>query len=289
VADSTPADAGTENEFAGLGADYDESSDLVEFDAAPAVEGEQKSPTNVEPPKQAAPASTEKPPAEAKPEKPAEAAPAVKEEPGPKEAPAQAQASIPSEPKDIIAQLSQHRDAVLSALAEQKFALSPKEAADLTQGLDADATGTILKWAPQLASRIYYEAVTATLQHINQFVPRMVDQQVANARKQEEAEKAFFSAFPAIDRTKHGNDVMMFATLARQQNPQISDEELRKFVGAAVMAKHGLTAITPPAAAMAARPNGVQQPPFVPARPGMSTTVVKDDANPWLGLGGDYD
>lgn len=281
AASDTPS-AETANEFSGLGGDYD---DLPTLEVELPAPGTEAAPAATE----AAPAAKpgEAPAAPAEPPKAAEAAapPPPAAPAGPQEPPAAPAApSSPAEPKDVVQQLAEHRDAVLNELVKTKFGLTKEEESRLIQGLDTDATKTILEEMPKLASRVYYEAVTATLQHINNFVPRMIVNTVKAINDHEKAKGEFFKSFPTLSEEKHWSDVMQFSQLARAQNPQIKAEDLRAIVGAAIMAKHGLTA-----AAAAPQPPKQQTPAFVPARPGVSTVVTPDTPGPFDGLGQDFD
>lgn len=228
---------------------------------------------------EAPPAEPAQPAAEAKPPAPA---PAPVPPAAPPAQPQQAQPAAPApvqadnSPQGLVQQLEQHRSAVIQALAAERFKLSPEE----VSALDADATAAI----PQIMSRVYYEAMQSTLMHLQNQVPRMV-LGILNAQKSSDsATDKFYGQFPALDRTKHHNDVLQFASMLRQTNPRISEADLFSMVGAAVMAKNGLS--MQPAVAPARPP---QPAPFVPATPGSSVRVVPEPESPFAGLGQDWD
>lgn len=264
------------NDFAGLDQDLDE--DLPTEPQAAAAE--EAAPT------EAQPATEEPPKAPAQEEQPQEPqAPAPAEE-GPKEPGAEAPSSAPSEPQNILAQIEENRGEILNELAASRFALSEEEKKQLTEGLDTDSTATLLEYAPKLASRVYYEAVSATLNHINQLVPAMIVNTMKLVEDSKAAEAAFLGQFPAIDREKHWGDVTTFANVFRQQNPNIKQEDLFASIGAAVMAKYGLKPPAPNGANGGAKPT---PPPFTPAQAGVSVTRTAEPETPYAGLGGDYD
>lgn len=271
--------------FEGLGTDFDDGVDpLTEPETPLAPETPPAQPSTPAAPAPAASA----PPA---PVPGAEGQPPVTP-PGPKEpAAAQPPASSPSEPapKSLVEMVSEKRSELIDDLAKNQFAFAPEDVKRITESLDTDANAFIVSEMPRLKAEVYYEAVKASLNHINNMVPRMVMQVVKAMKQHDEAETAFYGKFPTLDKTKHGADVVHFSRLLKQANPQITQDDLLATVAAAIMAKHGLVGqATAPVA-----PNGASRPPspppFVPARPG--TTVVKtpEPESPWAGLGAEHD
>lgn len=269
-ASASPAPTGYEN----LGLPDDDVIEIPEAEA-PTSEAEQAQPTSPE---------AQPPQAQAE-AKPAEPAPAVKPPAAPQE-PAQAKppeqpAPASVEPQGLVQQLDQHREAVISALAADKFGLTKQEA----EALELNAAEAI----PRLMARTYYQATQSALLHIQNFVPGMVVNLVKAMQAQKEAEDAFYGAHKHLDRGKHAKDVQSFNQAFRAANPQISMEDLQAMVAAAVTAKFGLQ---PNAAA---KPNGgapppqPRVPPFVPATAGVQTRVSPEPENAFMGLGRDYD
>lgn len=289
VSDPTPTPEDSGSAYQGLGEDFDDADQFddlgPETTPSPApAEGEQPEPAEAATKDAAASEAQPKPDSQAKPPE----APATE---GPKEQAPAEPTSPPSEPtqQDLLAQLQEKRTEVLEQLATNKFAFSKEEEKELLDGLDTDATKAIMEGLPKMKAQVYYEAVTTALHHIQQTVPAMIVETVKAMNKAKEAEDAFYGAFPAIDRTKHGEAVHQFASITKQQNPKISPEDLRAVVGAAVMARFGLQN---PAAANGANPPPPQRnpaPPFVPAQSGASVRVTQEPANPWAGLGEDHD
>ena len=271
--------------FEGLGGFDDEVE--IESLAPGAAEASSASAAEAAPAASPAPAVPAPAPAAAQ---PAPKQPAATEPPAPA-APAKepAQAAPPQEPvpassgsPTLVEQLAQNRDALIGALASERFALSKED----TEALESDYVAAI----PKLLAKVYYEAATTTLNHINTLVPRLIHQQVALREQQRAAAKAFYSQFPAIDQSKFGGDVAQFANLYRTANPSVTREDLFAMIGAAVMAKHGLTA--PSIAPMvngATPPRPASPAPFVPARPGTVVRTTPEPENPFEGLGQDFD
>lgn len=268
---STPAPESPGAEFAGLGTDFD---DMVEVEV-PAEGGEQPVPP-AEPPKPVEEPTPAPPPAaEAKkPEAPPAPAPEGQKEP----------ASAPSEPRGLVEQLAQHRDAIVNELAQSRFALNKEDEKAFTDALDVDATKALVDYVPKFGARVYYEAVTAALNHINQFVPNMIANTMKAMEQHQAVEKQFFTQFPQVQKDKHWNDVVTFANLFKQQNPRMSQADLLAMVGAAVVAKNKLNGA-------AAQPSQRRPstPPFVPATAGAGVRVSREPDSPWAGLGEDHE
>jgi len=275
VSEPTNSASPLADDFSQLGEPDDDFVELASEAPAPAEvappPAEPAKPA-VEPPKAPEPAKLAqpevKPPVAPVPEAPKEIAAAA--------------APPPSEPQALAEQLTEHRAALIDAIASERFKLSPEE----MNALEIDAAGAI----PKLLSRVYYEAVTASLNHIQNFVPQMQ----ANFRKAEqanaEAEKVFYGAFPTLDKAKHHADVMQFAQLFRTVNPNLSRNDFVAMVGAAVMAKHG---IAPGAPLNGKGPSVIPQPaatpPFVPAQAGATVKMTPEEPSPWAGLGHDFE
>jgi len=258
-----------ESDFGGLGDPLDEDFLVLEAEEPAAPVAEPVQPAAAEPAQ----------PVPAQPPQPAAAAP----QPTPQE-PTEPPSSTPTEPQGLAQQLEQHREAVIDALAAQRFSLSKEEA----EALELDAVKAI----PKLMAKTYHQAVSSALLHIQNFVPQMVASTVAAMELQRQREESFYGRHKALDKSKHAGDVNTFFSAFRQQNPQAAVDDLLSMVAAAVMAKHGLQPV-----ALAAQPNGhapasppqPAAPPFVPARPGTSVRVTPDAENPFAGLGRDFD
>lgn len=284
---SVPGDSSSGDEFSGLGGFDDDINTVTVKEIPAAAPAAAKAPVSAQtpsaPPAPAAPAAQTAPAAPAPtPPAPAPAAPTGQPEAAPQ---AQAPASPPSDPVSLLKELETHRDGVIAALAsDSRFGLSQDEATLL----ETDPG----KAVPQLLARTYYQAVNAALTHINNFVPQMVARHIEGTRVQNERENAFYQQFPALDRTKHAGDVATFAKLFRQQSPQMAMSELFQMVGAAVMAKNGLSAaVAAPHPAANGRPPqpAITAPPFAPARAGAEVRTTPVEENPFAGLGQDWD
>lgn len=263
------------SDFTGLGMEDIDEIPLSEPDAAPQAP---QPPSTPEQPVTPAPAAPTAP-------APAPAAPAPAAPPGQQEQPAAAPASPPAEPQSLGEQIAKNRDAIIDELAKTQFAFSAEDTKRITDALDTDATKFIVEELPKLKAQIFYEATKAAINHISNYTPRLIQQYLKFQKAHEEQETAFYGTFKSLDKAKHGADVNEFARLFRQSNPQMKQADLLAMVGAAVMAKHGLTAAPAAAPAVNGAPARPQAPPYAPARPGASVRVEPMEPSPWEGLG----
>ena len=203
-----------------------------------------------------------------------------KAQPAPAEASAPGQGEPDNSPQGLVQQLEQHRGAVLNALAADRFKLSPEE----ISAIDTDAVGAI----PHVMARVYYEAMQSTLLHIQNMVPQVVMNMIKVQKENDDVENSFYGQYKALDRMKHHGDVMQFANMLRGSNPKMSRADLFAMVGAAVMAKNGLTNPQPNGNS-GVPPRHAQPAPFVPATPGASVRITPEPDSPFSGLGRDWD
>jgi len=275
---ASPSPEGTSdgvNDFSGLGIeDYDDLEALPEsapVEVTPPV----KPATPTEPTKVVAPKAVEA--------KPAAQAPAPVA--GQQEPVAQAASPSPAGPQNLVEAMDANRDALITAIAQDMFAMTKEEA----EAIETDFVGNL----PKLGAKVFYQATRATHNIINQLVPQLIEKHLGAIKKREETENAFYGQFTGLDKSKHHADVVQFAQTFRQVNPNVTQAELWAMVGASVAAKHGLT--NAQAAQVVAQANGRTPPrppasePFVPARPGAVVKSTPEPDNPWGGLGKDFD
>lgn len=180
----------------------------------------------------------------------------------------------------MLRALEANRDVLIDNLAADKvFALS----ADEVTALETNPAAAV----PRLLAKTYYQAVNATLAHINNLVPNMISRHMSTAKAQKENEDAFYGKFPTLKPDVHGADVMNFAKIIKAQNPQMGKDDFFAMIGAAVMAKHGLIG-QPAAAAPPSQPIAAPAP-FAPARPGASIHTAPVEESPFSGLGQEWE
>lgn len=286
--DTSVAEAAGGEDFSNLGNDFDELTaglDAPELAARPEPKQAPGDKTAGEVVKAAGDAE-QKPSAttpDAKP--PGEAKPAAEAKDATKEAqPAKPPGEAPgSEIDAALADLTKNEAQYVEHLAQTSFKLSPEMVEALTNG---DGVSQI----PKIVATAYVRAVNASVAAIQKLVPAMIEretQRLDSVRTQREAdEKDFFGKFPALDKAKHWKDVQQMAHSLYQLNPSISRDDLIAMTGAAVMARHGITAQSA-AKQIPAVPTGTG---FVPGNGGRPVSrQPAADSNPFAGMSQDYD
>lgn len=199
----------------------------------------------------------------------------------------QPSAPQPLSPSQQLAQLMQNRDALVGELASKRFQLSQKD----QEAMETNA----LEHIPKLLARTYFDAFTSTMNYMNQQVPQMIQSALNEAKLDQDAETSFYSAWPGLDRGRHGADVLAYANAFRQMNPRASLEEAVKFVGAAVATKHGVANanVRPTVSGQnTQRGNGARK--GAPFAPGMGSRAAPQgqqqvEQSPFEGLGFVFD
>jgi hypothetical protein len=261
--------------FMGLGDDYESSLDDLPA-SIPAVST--KPPVAAQPPQ--VPATPPVAPAAAAPQPPAApAAPDAGTQP-PAEAPAATATPTDVPPADVdslIAAFDSQAAEIFQQVAPQ-FNLTPEQITEL----ETDAANAL----PKLLATTYMKSIKTAMTAMQQLVPQMIQKTIAQQEAGREMESAFFKQWNQLDRSKHGNDIRMFAKTFSAANPRMTQAELFSLVGAAVMAKNGL-AMSPTAPAAAAQPAMG----FTPAVASAPVTHQKpvDDSNPFSGMGRHFD
>jgi hypothetical protein len=260
---TTPAE---ENDFSALGAAEDF------FDEPPAPE-----PTpEPEPPAPAAPAEPTAPAAA-----PAQGEPGTQPSGQPTGQPAQSSPPFSlDEPGKIAEALAQGEEQLVAHLAANDFKLSEKD----LEALAEDAPSHI----PTLLGRVYLKSQVNLMRQMENVVPRLIQKQVQVMRRSMEAENAFYSAWPGLDRVKHAPILQKYASLYRQANPQATREQMINDLGPIIAQAAGVP--NPKIAANAAPgANGVHPrtppQPFRPATPGVAAMPQPLEQNEWAGLG----
>lgn len=266
--------------FSGLGDDFDEFSDIDAFAStsstkAPAVATPPAPPAT--PPQIAVEAPAPQPPAAppAAPDAAAQTAPAAT----PAEAPA-APTDVP--PADLDALLTAF-DAQAAEIFQQVAPQFQLTAEQITE-LETDAATAV----PKLLANTYLKTIKTTMSMVKEIIPQMINQTIVRNEAAREMENSFFKQWNLLDRTKHGNDIRMFAQTFAAANPKMSQSELFSLVGAAVMAKHGLAM---PSTAPAASAPAASAPSFTPAVASAPVTHQKPvgEQNPFAGMGFHFD
>jgi len=177
------------------------------------------------------------------PKKVEEPAKAVEEQPA-----AQAQT-----PEQIAQRYSQWRGQTEDLLAKHHYAFTQEQIDEM----DVNPGEFISK----AMSRVYLDAVTATLTQVTQHLPRMVEQINQQAANSVKSEDTFYERWPKLK--DHADTVLRVAAVYRQLNPTASTEDFVNEVGAQTMVALRLT--PEDMGIQTQKPNGKQAPAFRPA------------------------
>lgn len=173
-----------------------------------------------------------------------------------------AQAPANTEPEvDPFTQLDRtieaQRPKVIEAVALGTYQLSQED----LDGLSVNPEKTV----PKLLAQVHVNAVQGVLRHVTQNLPGMLNSMLQVREISQQRENKFWSAWPALDKSKHAGQVMQVARVFRQMNPTATEEDFVRHVGAQVMLMNNLqrapTAAQPvqPAAPVPFRPAGAGQ------------------------------
>lgn len=194
------------------------------------------------------PATTEAPAASTEPQ-PAPVQPAAPPEPV-AQAPEAAPATTP--PAENIQEVfTDWRTKTEDLLAQHHYALSAEDMARL----DTEPQEII----PRLLSKVYLDAVSASISQVVQYLPQMVRQVNEQHAVNSQSENAFFERWP--DLKQHQQTVISIGQVYRQRNPQATAEQFINEVGAAAMVSLRLD----PSKGQAPASQPAQAAPFVPA------------------------
>lgn len=209
-----------------------------------------------------APAVVQPPPAAGQPAPQPAAAPAVG-------------GGIPPGPQDVLGDLAKNRNAIITALAQEHFQISEKEA----EAFAADPGRN----AATLAARVYYEASVNTIRQIQSVMkqmPAMVLGIIRAASDNSSLETKFYEKFP--DLKGKDADIVAISSAIRTQRPGLKQDEFLDLVGRTLRGMHGT------AANVMATPQSAPAPvPFRPAPAGVPV-VASQVLDPFAGMGMDF-
>lgn len=235
-------------------------------------------PPPAEPPPPPAPVATPEPVVAAPP--PAPAAP--QQQPQPEAAQAPVELS-PADPAGIAAAMYQHREQAIAHLAQDRFALSPEDIAEL----ETDAA----TFVPKMMARVAFETQASMYKFLAQSVPGMIAKHTTVSKANNEAENKFFTINKdrGLDpnNAEHKAMAARLAGMYRQANPKMPFEQLASEVGLMVATALKLNGQPQPGTPIAT-PRGGQ--PFRPAvGGGGGASPAPAPADEWAGLGRNFD
>lgn len=200
--------------------------------------------------------------------------------------------------ESLLTSMETNRDALINAVAQEHFTLTPEE----MQAAATDLNAVM----PKIAARVYYMASVNAIKQIQRALgnlPQMIDQYHRVRTGNEEAIGRFYKMWPGLDKAKHGEMVLSTAKAYRQANPNMTEDQFFRTVGQVVAAHFGLPltsggAATPaPAAGAPPGSTVVATAPvpqaFVPVSPGATPVQVPQTGTKPMsgfeGLGLDFD
>lgn len=262
-------------------------------DAAPPAQQPSATPSGARPQPAAAQPPAQRPAAQpAQPPQPRPQQPPAAQQPPQAAQPPQQRAEDLG-PRALAERLAQNRDQLINHLANDRFKVQLTEAENTA--LQTDAIAALPQILSRLGAQLYYDMVTTSLNHIQNFVPRLVNQGMIQSAEHTNAEQGFWATYPQLDRNDPNvvRTVSQFANFYRQSNPQATQAEAIQQVGKAAAAFLGIALRPAPAANGQAPRRG--SPPFAPA--GAAGRVVASNpvgagqpsSDPWAGMGLDLD
>lgn len=205
--------------------DLDEAAPAAE--AAPVVDADPGQAPAVEPAAVEPTVAAETPPAAAPPAeaplaeaKPGEAKPEAPETPPAAEPPEQQPVAETAE--ELQARYADWRGKAEDALQREHYLLDEAT----VEALETDAAAAI----PKLMSRVYLDAVTASVGHVMAAMPQLIGSMVQLQRQSDEVETRFFERWPQL--TDHRDSVVRLGQAYRQVFPRASEEDFTRDVGA---------------------------------------------------------
>lgn len=165
------------------------------------------------------------------------------------------QGSIPTATQTIEA-FKKWRDEAEDLLAKTHYALSDSDA----EAIQADP-----KTLSKFAARVYLDAVTAATNILAHNLPAIMDNHTKLRADLQAAEGRFFEKWPGL--REHVGTVTQFGRVYRQVNPQATEEQFVRDVGAQVAVALGIVPETARGQVVATPQQQVVGPTVLPHRP----------------------
>ena len=159
-------------------------------------------------------------------------------------------------PEAQLATYKANREAYVKELSSNRYRITDDVAATLAAEPE--------KHLPALLAQVHMNAYEDAMREVLRILPALVPQFIQGHSVSQNAEKAFFTAFPGL--SGHTKDVAETAALVRSRNPGITTEQLITQVGTIVSTIKGVP--LPSATPLPAAPAAVARTPFAPASPG---------------------
>jgi hypothetical protein len=182
---------------------------------------------------------------------------------------------------------AQNEQALVDAVAQEHFALSNEE----REAFEADPSAML----PKLGARVLLRSQQLMMGHLDRMIPTMIQRHVEVLGRQNAGKNEFYRTHPDLNRGQHDGFVDTYARLIRSQNPNMPRAEFIETLGRVVRAMVGTTVParqpTPqaPAANGSLPPHAARPAPFVPAGGSPPSAPLMPEADPWAGLGQEYE
>lgn len=291
---STPASSGSEPSSGG-GDSYSFMSEI--FDSStPTPSPSPATPTPAEPAPTPAPAPQPQPapapapsPAEPVVPTPAPAPDSASNQQGTQvqQQPAASPKFDPADPISLAQALAEpaNFNAAIDHLAQTQFKMEPTE----LEALEADVAGQL----PKLLAKAAVFSQMQFLTMLSRSVPHMIQRHQTVMEKHNDNLNQFYSAWPTLDRVKHGAVVNEMATRFRQMFPQVTKDQMIEQLGPMVLASQGLPIVAMaksgqvvPTTKVNVAPQPAPKPAgFVPAAPGTVSQMTTPVADPFGYMG----
>jgi hypothetical protein len=191
----------------------------------------------------------------------------------------------PYDPAILSQHLAQNEAQAVELVAQQMFQLSPEE----KEALEQDVIGTV----PKLLAKVFVKQQQNALTQMGRMIPMMIQRHLQAVKRNDGNEGKFYQRWPDIDREKHHDSVVKYASVYRQMHPQASLEQMIEDLGPMVMMANKIVpqSLRPAAPAAAARQSGTPatsangrgppSTPFVPAGTGAAQAPRTPELEAW--------
>ena len=153
--------------------------------------------------------------------------------------PEQTQTQTQPEQTQTQPTLEQVRNQQIEELARTQYALDK----DTVEVLEAEGNTELAKLVPQIASRVFVDAVQATMANLAQMLPGILDQRETQRAESAKYEEAFYSFWDSrgFDLREHEGDLRSIGQAYRSVNPTGKADEFITNVGAQLIIAKQLT------------------------------------------------
>lgn len=167
--------------------------------------------------------------------------------------------SVPATPVSQVAPIdyAKQREDMLANLV-QSYAMTEDEGVELLR-----APETVL---PKLAAQVQMNVMEQVIQQVAHMLPQFIDGHLGQQKASTDNKKAFYEAWPDLNKPEYNDTLTRIAVTYRQQNPTATKEKAIKEIGAIAAITLG---VVPTSAQAPVQPSGVSpSTAYRPAMPG---------------------